>query len=107
PYDDLTVYEIDDDAGVLRPVFAVGGWVEEIMAGVIRLDSGITGWAVRNRRTRNVPNTTLDPLSNVVAGTPDEPEAFVCVPLLAEERVVGALNVYRSGADVPFSAAEV
>jgi diguanylate cyclase (GGDEF)-like protein len=106
-YDDLTVYEIDVDASMLRPMFAVGNWVEEIMSSAIPLGTGITGWAVRNRRTRNVPNTVLDPLCNVVAGTPNEPEAFVCVPLLAEERVVGALNVYRSGADVAFTDAEV
>jgi diguanylate cyclase (GGDEF)-like protein len=106
-YDDLTVYEIDEEAGMLRPMFAVGNWVEEIMAGMIPLGTGTTGWAVSNRRTRNVPNTTLDPLCTVVAGTPDEPEAFVCVPLLAEERVLGSLNVYRSGADVAFSDAEV
>jgi diguanylate cyclase (GGDEF)-like protein len=106
-YDDLTVYEIDVEAAVLRPVFAVGGWVEEIMAGVIPLGTGTTGWVVDNRKTRNVPNTVLDPVSNVVAGTLDEPEAFVCVPLLAEERVVGALNVYRTGAERAFSDAEV
>ncbi len=106
-YDDLTVYEIDEEAAVLRPMFAVGNWVEEIMASVIPVATGATGWAVRNRRTRNIPDVTKDPLCNVVAGTPDEPEAFVCVPLLAEERVVGALNVYRGGADKAFSDAEV
>jgi diguanylate cyclase (GGDEF)-like protein len=107
PYDDLTVYEIDDELGVLRPVFAVGDWVEEILASPIPLGTGVTGWAVRNRCTRNVPNVQLEELSNVVAGTSDDPEAFVCVPLLVEERVVGALNVYRNGADVAFSDDEV
>ena len=29
-YDDLTVYEIDEEAAVLRPVFAVGNWVDEM-----------------------------------------------------------------------------
>ena len=31
----------------------------------------------------------------------------MCVPLLAQERVVGALNVYRVGADRAFTDAEV
>jgi diguanylate cyclase (GGDEF)-like protein len=106
-YDDLTVYEVDAEAALLRPVFAVGNWVDEIMASVIGIDTGSTGWAVRNRATRNVPDVTKDPLCNVVAGTPNEPEAFVCVPLLADERVVGALNVYRGGAGRAFSDAEV
>src|SRR3954451_22113089 len=106
-YDDLTVYEVDEAAGVLKPVFAVGNWVEEVLANPIPLGTGVTGWVVENRRTRNVPNTCLDNLANVVVGTPSDPEAFVCVPLLARERVLGALNVYRSGEDAEFSEEEV
>ncbi len=88
-------------------MFAVGDWVAEVLANPIPLGTGVTGWVVANRRTRNVPNTCLDKVANVVSGTPDEPEAFVCVPLLAQERVLGALNVYRSGADAAFSDEEV
>src|SRR4051794_2711693 len=106
-YDDLTVYEIDDAQEFLRPVFAVGDWVDEVLSDPIPLRTGITGWAVRNRSTRNVPNSQLEPLCNVVAGTPEDAEAFVCVPLLAEEKVVGALNVYRVGADMAFRDEEV
>ena len=106
-FDDLTVYEIDEAAGLLRPVFAVGDWVDEVLENPIPLGTGVTGWVVEHRQTRNVPNVCDEPLSNVVAGTPDEPEAFVCVPLLARDRVLGALNVYRNGADAAFSDAEV
>ena len=76
------------------------------MADPIPLGTGVTSWVVENRCTRNVPNVCLEPLSNIVAGTLDEPEAFVCVPLMARERVLGALNVYRNGED-PFSDEEV
>jgi diguanylate cyclase (GGDEF)-like protein len=107
PYDDLSLYEIREGGSHLKPVFAVGEWVEEIMAEDIHLASGVTGWAVRNRRTRNVPNTLLEPLCSVVAGTDEVAEAFVAVPLIAHDRVVGSLNVYRTGADVPFTDAEV
>jgi GAF domain-containing protein len=92
PYDDLSLYEIAPGETVLRPVFAVGGWVEEVMADEIPLDEGVTGWAVRNRRTRNVPNTLTEPLCSVVPGTDEEPEAFVAVPLIAHDRVVGSLK---------------
>jgi diguanylate cyclase (GGDEF)-like protein len=105
-YDDLTVYEVDEAHQFLRPVFAVGNWIEEILNDPIPLGTGITGWAVRNRRTRNVRNSHLEPLCNVVAGTDDDAEAFVCVPMLAEERVVGTLNCYRT-ADRPFADEEV
>ncbi len=106
-YHDLTVYEVDDAAGLLKPVFAVGNWVDEVLENPIPLGTGVTGWVVANRQTRNVPNTCLEPVSNVVAGTPDDPEAFVCVPLLARDRVLGALNVYRNGEDVTFTDEEV
>jgi diguanylate cyclase (GGDEF)-like protein len=106
-FDDLTVYEIDEAAQVLRPVFAVGNWVDEVLENPIPLGTGVTGWVVEHRQTRNVPNVCTEPLSNVVAGTPDEPEAFVCVPLTAQDRVLGALNVYRNGLDAEFSDAEV
>jgi diguanylate cyclase (GGDEF)-like protein len=107
PYDDLTVYEVDAAGTTLRPVFALGAWVDEIMAETLSADSGTTGWVVRNRRTRNVPNTRHDEISTVVPGTNDDDEAFVCVPLLAHDRVVGTLNVYRAGAEVAFTDAEV
>jgi diguanylate cyclase (GGDEF)-like protein len=107
PYDDLTVYEIEPNGLALRPVFAVGAWVDEIMADTIDVRSGVTGWTVRNRRTRNVPNTLLEPLCTTIPGTEDTAEAFVCVPLLVHDRVVGTLNVYRSGADAGFADAEV
>jgi diguanylate cyclase (GGDEF)-like protein len=106
-YDDLTVYEVDDAGARLRPVFALGTWVEEVMSDPLPVSEGVTGWAVRNRRTRNVPNSRLEPLASMVAGTEDEDESFVCVPLVANDRVVGALNVYRTGAERPFADAEV
>src|SRR5215217_1821818 len=34
-------------------------------------------------------------------------DAFVCVPMLAHDRVVGTLNVYRVGADRAYTDAEV
>jgi GAF domain-containing protein len=106
-YDDLTVYEIEPGGATLRPVFAVGNWVDEIMADTIDVRIGVTGWCVRNRRTRSVANTQTDPLCTVIPGTEDDAEAFVCVPLLARDRVVGTLNVYRVGADVSFSDTEI
>jgi diguanylate cyclase (GGDEF)-like protein len=107
PYDDLTVYEVDLAGTSLRPVFALGAWVQEIMAESLSIDHGTTGWVVRNRTTRNVPNTRFDTISTVVPGTVDDDEAFVCVPLLAHDRVVGTLNVYRTGVDRAFTDAEV
>src|SRR5690349_7432298 len=107
PYDDLTVYEVNAEGTGLHPVFAMGSWVDEIMAETLSINEGTTGWVVRNRRTRNVPNVRFDTISSVVPGTPMDDEAFVCVPMLAYDRVIGTLNVYRVGAGREYSDAEV
>src|SRR5205814_1543809 len=45
PYDDLTVYEVDAEGTGLHPVFAMGSWVEEIMAETLSVNEGTTAWA--------------------------------------------------------------
>jgi len=106
-YDELSVYEVDRAAGMLVPVFALGAYADEVMADSFPITNGVTGWVVSNRRTRNVARADEDPLVAVVPGTEMEPESFVSVPLLVEDRVVAALNVYRIGLDKSFSEAEV
>ncbi|HVD56346.1 MAG TPA: sensor domain-containing diguanylate cyclase [Thermoleophilaceae bacterium] len=106
PYDDLAVYELVDGARILSPAFAAGRWAEEVMAESFSTEVGITGQVVREKRTRNVPRVHLDPVGEMVAGTDQEPEALVCVPLLVEHRAIGALNVYRLGEEAEFSATE-
>jgi diguanylate cyclase (GGDEF)-like protein len=106
-YDELSVYEVDRAAGMLVPVFALGEWAAEVMADTFPVTEGVTGWVVSNRQTRNIARADQDPTVAVVAGTEMEPESLVSVPLLIEDRVVAALNVYRIGVDKTFSDAEV
>jgi diguanylate cyclase (GGDEF)-like protein len=106
-YDELSVYEVDRAAGMLVPVFALGAYADEVMADSFPVTEGVTGWVVSNRRTRNVERADQDPIVAVVQGTVMEPESLVSVPLLIEDRVVAALNVYRIGIDKSFSDAEV
>ena len=105
PYDDLAVYELVS-AELLSPVLAAGRWADEVMAESFSPEVGITGQAVRERRTRNIPRVDLDPQGEIVAGTAPEPEALVCVPLMVEQRAIGALNVYRLGEQAAFSKTE-
>jgi diguanylate cyclase (GGDEF)-like protein len=106
-YDELSVYEVDRSANMLVPVFALGAYANEVMADSFPVTEGVTGWVVSNRRTRNVARTDQDPLVAIVAGTEMEPESLVSVPLLVEDRVVAAVNVYRLGTDRGFSDVEV
>jgi diguanylate cyclase (GGDEF)-like protein len=48
----------------------------------------------------------LDPRVRTVPGTPMEPEALICVPLIARGQIKGALNIYREGDGVAFSETE-
>src|SRR5215210_4766070 len=106
-YDELSVYEVDRAAEMLVPVFALGAYADEVMADSFPVTEGVTGWVVSNRCTRNIDRADKDPVAAVVEGTGVEPESLVSVPLLVEDRVVAALNVYRIGVDKRFSEAEV
>jgi diguanylate cyclase (GGDEF)-like protein len=106
PFDDLVVYEVDPSRTRLGAVFADGRWIAEVMAESFGIDEGITGHTLREGKTSNVARSDLHPASRVVSGTEQEPEALVCVPMLIERETIGALNVYRSGEDVGFSAQE-
>ena len=104
-FDEISVYEVRQE--MLVPVFALGAYADEVMADTFPVTEGVTGWVVRNRRTRNVDRADIEPLCAVVEGTENEPESLVSVPLLVGDRVVAALNVYRIGLGKEFAAAEV
>lgn len=106
PYNDLTLYEIDRAAGLFVPLFAYGSYAAEVMADSFPVTQGITGATLREGRARNVARTDLDPNAKTIAGTPDEPEAMMCVPLGIADRTIAMLNVYRYGEDPGFSEYE-
>ena len=56
-FDDLTVYEVDERGGLLRPVFAVGNWVDEVLGSPIPLGTGVTGWVGRAPADAQRPET--------------------------------------------------
>lgn len=95
PYEDLSLYEVDYVAGVFVPLFARGSYTAEVMADRFPLTEGITGATLRDGRARNIPRTDFDPDAETVSGTPDVPEAMVCVPLKVADRAIAMLNVYR------------
>ena len=106
-FDEITLYEVDRTAGMMRPVFALGAYADEVLADAFPIDEGVTGWVVANRGTRNVERADHDPIVAVVEGTELEPESLVSVPLIVGDRVVAALNVYRLGVGRAFTDAEV
>ncbi|HEY1565248.1 MAG TPA: HD domain-containing phosphohydrolase [Gaiellaceae bacterium] len=106
PLDTLTIYEADEAKRVLKPVLVRDVYADEIMSTTISFAQGITGWATRHREAVLSNQAHLDPRVRTVPGTPTEPEALICVPLIARGQIKGALNIYREGEGVAFSEME-
>ena len=106
PHDTLTIYEGDEAKQVLKPVLVRDVYADEIMRTVVSFSQGITGWAVRHREVVLSNQAHLDPRVQTVPGTPMEPEALICVPLIARGTIKGALNIYREGEGVAFTEME-
>jgi diguanylate cyclase (GGDEF)-like protein len=106
PYDTLTVYQASEAEHRLIPVLARDQWAEEILNDSVVFGEGLTGWAVENRTPILANEAHLDSRVKVVPGTPLEPEAIICLPLISRNSVQGALNIYRIGPDEGFSEAE-
>jgi diguanylate cyclase (GGDEF)-like protein len=106
PHDTLTIYEADETKRVLKPVLVRDVYADEIMSTTISFSEGITGWAARNREAVLSNQAHLDPRVRTVPGTPSEPEALICVPLIARGRIKGALNIYREGEAGTFGEVE-
>ena len=106
PHDTLTIYEADETKRILKPVLVRDVYADEIMSTTISFSEGITGWAARNRKAVLSNQAHLDPRVRTVPGTPMDPEALICVPLIARGSIKGALNIYREGEAVAFSETE-
>jgi len=98
-YDSLTIYRVDADRGVRRPVIARDRFAEVILGYEAPIGSGITGWAVEHHEAVLANDALKDPRSVLIPGTPSEDESLIVVPLIAEGEVLGTLNIGRMGRD--------
>ena len=106
PVDSLTIYQANETERMLVPVLARDQWAEQILNSRAQFGQGITGWAAENREAVLANQAHLDPRVTFIPGTPMEPEALICVPLIARESIKGALNLYRVGEDARFTDEE-
>ncbi|HEX8025059.1 MAG TPA: EAL domain-containing protein [Candidatus Limnocylindrales bacterium] len=98
-YDSLTIYRVDTERGVRRPVIARDRFAELILDYEAPLGSGLTGWAVDRGEPVLANDAHLDPRSAQIPGTPFEPESMIIVPLVGDGDVLGTLNIGRMGND--------
>jgi diguanylate cyclase (GGDEF)-like protein len=106
PYDTLTIYEANETEGTLRPVLARDQWSEQIMNSMSRFGEGLTGYAAAHREPLLVNQAQLDPRTEVIPGTANDPESLLVIPLIARNSVKGCLNIYRVGEAAVFTKGE-
>jgi len=97
PYDSLTIYRCDFEAGVRRAVVARDRFADVILDYAGPIGAGITGWVVDHGEGVLANDAHLDPRSVQIPGTPFEPESMIVVPVRVAGQVVGTLNLGRMG----------
>jgi diguanylate cyclase (GGDEF)-like protein len=105
PYDSLTVYRVDREAGVRRAVIARDRYADLILAYESALGMGITGWAIERGEAVLSNQAHLDTRSIQVPGTPEESEAIIVVPLMIRGETIGTLNIGRMGEEEAYFSA--
>jgi diguanylate cyclase (GGDEF)-like protein/excisionase family DNA binding protein len=106
-YDNLSIYRADHELRVMQPVLTREHHAEEVGRYVIPFGRGLMGWAIEHMQPILANDALSDPRSLQIPGTPEDPEAVVVVPLIADGEVLGALNVSRvGGPEVYFSASD-
>ncbi|HET9680417.1 MAG TPA: EAL domain-containing protein, partial [Candidatus Limnocylindrales bacterium] len=98
-YDSLTIYRVDLERQVRRPVIARDRFAELILNFEAPLGMGLTGWAVDHKEPVLANDAHMDARSVQIPGTPFEPESMIIVPLMTEGEVLGTLNIGRMGGD--------
>jgi diguanylate cyclase (GGDEF)-like protein len=103
--DDVVIWECE--RGELTVAVAEGEDQVEITGMRIRLGEGLTGTAAAERAPVVSNDAHLDPRAGQVPGTEPEPEAVACMPLIARDRLLGVLSLYRRGEERAFAPEEV
>lgn len=103
--DDVVIWELAN--GRLTATHVDSEDEEEMIGFAIAVGEGITGTAVLEQDAIVSNNAHLDPRAGQVPGTELLPEAVVCIPLTARGTQLGALSLYRRGANRAFFSAEI
>ena len=86
-----TIFELQADGVTLLPLASAGDYADELMQQRPRVGEGFTGWVVEHGVPQRIDHSIHDPRPAHVAGTPNEDESLLCVPLEIGGQVTGAL----------------
>ncbi|HEX5396285.1 MAG TPA: PAS domain S-box protein, partial [Candidatus Limnocylindria bacterium] len=96
-YDNLSIYRVDAEARLLRPVLSRDRHAAEVMSYDIPFGAGMIDWVVEHGEPLLANDAINDPRAINIPGTVLEPEAVAIVPLRSDREVIGALNISRIG----------
>ncbi len=99
--DSSAIYLPDQDGQTFRAIVAVGDGAEEIKADVIPLGKGILGDLALRAASELVNDAEKDPRARTIPGTAEqETDRLMAAPLLAGDKVIGLMAVWRSGGNL-------
>ncbi len=94
----------DESIDRLRIASAVGLSREEMDRGLYEIGEGVTGQVVQSGEARIIADVHRDDqylnrIGVVASAGANDPTSFMCIPIRAGERVVGALSVHKPYSD--------
>ena len=106
---DVVLRLVEPD-GILRPVVAIGKYAEINRNRPLRLGYGITGNVAQTGHAELLNDPLQDPRVALVPGTEEDEarEAAIFSPLIAQEKVIGVMTVWRDKLAVgPFAQSDL
>jgi len=104
-----SVFLLDEDTDELVFEAVAGGGSESLVGRRFPSSTGVAGWVLVTRQPLVVDDLTKDTRFSreAAASTGYVPRGMMAVPLLAEEKALGVLEVLDRPAGIPFTLAEM
>ena len=96
PFDTCAIYLLDEKAGSAKSVHAEGKHRAVFLGNEIGIGEGVTGKALETRRAQQNFDPSLD-MRVLRPGLDPNYSCMVSVPLLADEKLIGAVSLYSIG----------
>ena len=102
------ILQLKDDGEMLVPLVAIDPeYQAEMLAAKVSVENSFSGRAIKARRGQIFNKAIGDQRGHLVAGTPEREESVISVPLIVDERVLGAITTSRMGSENMFSDSEL
>jgi PAS domain S-box-containing protein len=106
-----TVLRLAEPDGQNFPVLvALGKYADQYCQDVVTMGRGITGYIARSGVAEIIDDLDTDTRTVHVVGTPEieeVPETMMCAPLIANERTIGVISVYRDRPEGLFTTVDL